>query len=214
MQLTTPIIWGLSGRDLILIIGGLFLIGKSTFEIHEKLEAADHTQDRVPATVTFTSVIVQIVLVDIIFSLDSVITAVGISGVLWVMVSAIIVAAAAMLFFAGTISAYVERHPSMKILALAFLILIGTMLVIEGLLPEVAHEYHIKNYAYVAMAFAFIVELINIRVRGGTPVHLHNQPTLAEAGAAAGPTGTVTTKYEAARPQRTNTRATRKSRRK
>jgi predicted tellurium resistance membrane protein TerC len=218
MQLTNPIIWGLSGRDLILIVGGLFLIGKSTFEIHEKLEAADHTQDRVPSTVTFSSVITQIVLVDIIFSLDSVITAVGISGVLWVMVPAVLVAAAAMLFFAGTISAYVERHPTMKILALAFLILVGTMLVIEGLLPEVAHEYHIKNYAYVAMAFSFIVELINIRVRGGRPVQLHNQPSLATAGAtpAAGSsvTGTAATKYEAARPQRDNTRTPRKGRRK
>lgn len=214
MQLTTPIIWGLSGRDLILIIGGLFLIGKSTFEIHEKLEVADHTQDRVPATVTFGSVIAQIVLVDIIFSLDSVITAVGISGVLWVMVPAILVSAAVMLFFAGTISAYVERHPSMKILALAFLILIGTMLVIEGLLPEVAHEYHIKNYAYVAMAFSFIVELINIRLRRGQPVKLHNQPTIAQVGATAGASGSATTTYEEAQPQRAMPRPPRKRRRK
>ena len=218
MQLTTPLIWRLSGRDLILIVGGLFLIAKSTYEIHEKLESADHTQMAVPATISFAGVITQIILVDIIFSLDSVITAVGISGNLWVMVPAIVIAAAAMLFFAGAISGYVERHPTMKILALAFLILIGTMLVIEGLLPDVAHEYHIKNYAYVAMAFSFIVELINIRVRGSKPVHLHNQPTMAEVGATAGTSGSVTTAAQAARPQSrsqsSSSRASRKNRRK
>ena len=202
MQLTTPILWELSGRDLILIVGGLFLIGKSTYEIHEKVEAVDHTgQRQAPAIVSFSSVIFQIILVDIIFSLDSVITAVGISGNLWVMVPAVVIAAAVMLFFAGGISAYVERHPTMKILALAFLILIGTLLVIEGLLPEVAHEYHLKNYAYFAMAFSFLVELVNIRFRGSaSPVHLHNQPSLAEAQAAGVPVGTSpTTKFEAAR---------------
>lgn len=223
MRLTTPILWELSGRDLILIVGGLFLIGKSTFEIHEKIEAADHTQRSVPSVVSFSSVIAQIVLVDIIFSLDSVITAVGISGNLWVMVPAVVIAAAVMLFFAGGISRYVERHPTMKILALAFLILIGTLLVIEGLLPEVAHEYQLKNYAYFAMAFSFIVELINIRFRGSSPVQLHNQPTVAEA-AAAGATGTgassgpVSAKYEAGRtPTRPVTRTggtPRKNRRK
>lgn len=223
MQLTTPLIWQLSGRDLILIIGGLFLIAKSTYEIHEKLEAADHTQRNVPSTVSFASVIAQIILVDIIFSLDSVITAVGISGVLGVMIPAIVIAAGAMLFFAGAISGYVERHPTMKILALAFLILIGTMLVIEGLLPDVAHEYHIKNYAYVAMAFSFIVELINIRVRGSQPVHLHNQPTLADAGVAAGGSGGSASATTAAAQSQTRTqprsqggsaRSSRKNRRK
>ena len=181
MQLTAPIIWGLSGRDIILIGGGIFLIGKSTYEIHEKVEAADHTQREIPRTVSFSSVITQIVLIDIIFSLDSVITAVGISGNLWVMVPAVVISAAIMLFFAGSISSFVERHPTMKILALAFLILIGTLLVIEGWLPEVAHEYHLKNYAYFAMAFSFLVELVNMRIRGSQPVHLHNQPVLEEA---------------------------------
>jgi predicted tellurium resistance membrane protein TerC len=223
MQLTAELFWGLSGKDLILIVGGLFLIGKSTYEIHEKIESADHTQRTVPSTVSFTSVILQIVLVDIIFSLDSVITAVGISGVLPVMILAVVVAAGVMLFFAGAISAYVERHPTMKILALAFLILIGTLLVIEGWLPETAEQLHLKNYAYFAMAFSFIVELINIRLRGSQPVHLHNQPTLA-AAAAAGATGTgatsgpVSTKYEAGRtPTRPVTRTSgtpRKNRRK
>ncbi|MCC6453830.1 MAG: TerC family protein [Caldilineaceae bacterium] len=183
MRLTTPILWGLSGRDIILIVGGMFLIGKSTFEIHEKIEATEHTQRQIPKVVSLSSVVIQIVLVDIIFSLDSVITAVGISGNLWVMVPAVIIAAGMMLFFAGAISSFVERHPTMKILALAFLILIGTLLVIEGVLPEVAHEYHLKNYAYFAMAFSFAVELVNMRFRGGgQPVHLHNQPALPEEG--------------------------------
>jgi predicted tellurium resistance membrane protein TerC len=112
-----------------------------------------------------------------------VITAVGISGNVWVMVPAVIIAAAVMLFFAGAISSYVERHPTMKILALAFLILIGSMLVIEGWNPEAAHELHLKNYAYFAMAFSFIIELINLQLRkkSEAPVHLHNQPTLEQA---------------------------------
>lgn len=214
MRLTTPIIWGLSGRDLILIGGGAFLIGKSTYEIHEKIEAADHKDPKIPSTVSFMSVIIQIILVDIIFSLDSVITAVGLSGNLAVMVTAIIIAAAIMLFFAGAISSYVERHPTMKILALAFLILIGTMLVIEGLLPEVAHEYHLKNYAYFAMAFSFLVELVNMRLRGSQPVQLHNQPTMAEARALALANSTVSTKYEEARPAPRPENPPRKSKRK
>ena len=168
-----------SGRDLILLIGGLFLIGKSTFEIHEKLESAGHDR-KTKATATFVSVITQIILVDIVFSLDSVITAVGISGNLWVMVPAIVVAAAVMLFFAGPIASYVERHPTMKILALAFLILIGFLLVLEGWLHEAVEELHLKNYAYFAMAFSLFVEMINLRVRERSqPVHLHSRiPTL------------------------------------
>jgi predicted tellurium resistance membrane protein TerC len=183
MRLTTPLftVFGveISGRDLILLVGGIFLIGKSTFEIHEKLEAMEHTGRTIPAQVSFTSVIAQIILIDVVFSLDSVITAVGISGNLWVMVPAIIIAAAVMVFFSGQIAGYVERHPTMKILALAFLILIGTLLVIEGIAPEIVHEYHLKNYAYFAMAFSFLVELVNIRVRRREdPVHLHNTPHL------------------------------------
>ena len=179
MQLTYPLFTlfqhDVSGRDLILLIGGLFLIGKSTFEIHEKLEAAGHHR-KTQATATFVSVISQIILVDIVFSLDSVITALGISGNLWVMVPAIIVAAAVMLLFAGPIAAYVERHPSMKILALAFLILIGFMLVLEGWLHEAVEELHLKNYAYFAMAFSLAVEMINLRVRSKSqPVHLHSR---------------------------------------
>jgi len=184
MGLTTPLFsiigHSLSGRDIILLIGGLFLIGKSTYEIHEKLEAEDH--DRTSKVVaSFTSVVIQIVLIDIVFSLDSVITAVGISGTLWVMVTAIVIAAGVMLTFAGAISGFVERHPTTKILALAFLILIGAMLVIEGWNAEAAHELHLKNYAYFAMAFSFIIEIINLQIRkkSSAPVHLHNQPSLA-----------------------------------
>ncbi len=183
MRLTTPILTilsnPLSGRDLILLIGGLFLIGKSTYEIHEKLEAEEHDR-ATKAVVSFMAVVIQIVLVDIVFSLDSVITAVGISGNLWVMVPAVILAAGVMLFFAGAISGFVERHPTMKVLALSFLILIGAMLVIEGWNAEAAHELHLKNYAYFAMAFSFIIELINLQLRKKTssPVQLHNQPTL------------------------------------
>lgn len=177
----------ISGKDLILLGGGLFLIGKSTFEIHEKLEAAEHSERKIAATVSFTSVIVQIVLIDIIFSLDSVITAVGIANQLWVMITAVLIAAGTMLTFSGPIAGFVERHPTMKILALAFLILIGTLLVIEGWSPEVAHDLHLKNYAYFAMAFSLAVELINMRIRRqADPVHLHNRPPLPEQDRPAG----------------------------
>ena len=184
MRLTAPLftIFGneISGRDLILLLGGLFLIGKSTFEIHEKLEAEEHER-AAQVRATFVSVVAQIVIIDIVFSLDSVITAVGISGNLWVMVPAVLVAAVVMLVFSGPIARFVERHPTFKILALAFLILIGALLVIEGWNPEVVHNYHLRNYIYFAMAFSVIIELINMRLRKTEqPVHLHNQPTLAE----------------------------------
>jgi predicted tellurium resistance membrane protein TerC len=190
MRLTEPVIApfgnALSGRDLILLIGGLFLIGKSTFEIHEKLEAAEGSHSVTAQAVTLASVIAQVVIVDIVFSLDSVITAVGISGVLAVMIPAILIAAAIMLFAAGAVGRFVEEHPTMKMLALSFLILIGSMLVIEGWNAEAAHEMHLKNYAYFAMAFSFGVELLNMRIRkkADKPVKLHNQPSVAEAEAA------------------------------
>lgn len=179
MRLTFPLFavfsHEVSGRDMILLVGGLFLIGKSTFEIHEKLEAAEH-DDVTKGVATLAAVLAQIVIIDIVFSLDSVITAVGISGDLWVMVPAVLVAAAVMLTFAGPIAAYVERHPTMKILALAFLILIGFLLVLEGWLHETVEELHLKNYAYFAMAFSLAVEMINIRVRAKSqPVHLRSR---------------------------------------
>ena len=186
MSLTAPLFapFGneISGQDVVLILGGLFLIGKSTYEIHEKLEAVEHTEVKVAQTVSFASVIIQILLVDMVFSIDSVLTAIGISGVMWVMVTAVLVAAGVMLFFAGAIAGFVEKHPTMKILALAFLILIGTLLVIEGWAPDAAHDLQLKNYAYFAMVFAFIIELINIRLRPkASPVHLHNRPELPAA---------------------------------
>ena len=179
MQLTQPIFslfnHPLSGRDLILLIGGMFLIGKSTFEIHEKLEAAGH-DGKTRAAASFISVIAQIIIIDLVFSIDSVITAVGISGNLWVMVPAVLAAAAVMLIFSGSIAAYVERHPTMKILALAFLILIGFLLVLEGWLHEAVEELHLKNYAYFAMAFSLAVEMINLRIRQKSqPLLLHSR---------------------------------------
>jgi predicted tellurium resistance membrane protein TerC len=187
VQLTEPIIsildHGVSGRDIILLGGGLFLIAKSTHEIHEKLEAMDDREEkRVAAVHSFASVIIQIVLVDVVFSLDSVITAVGISGKLAVMIPAIVIAAVIMLVFSGVISRFVERHPTMKILALAFLILIGVLLVIEGWSSELVHDLHLRNYAYFAMAFSVMVELINMRFRTPSPdpVKLHNRPTPPE----------------------------------
>ena len=108
----------------------------------------------------------QVLVIDLVFSLDSVITAVGISNVLWVMITAIIIAAIIMMVFAAWVSDFIRRHPTMKILALAFLILIGAMLLIEGWSPELAHKLHLRNYAYFAMAFSFLVELLNMRLRG------------------------------------------------
>jgi predicted tellurium resistance membrane protein TerC len=183
MRLTQPIIspfgHDISGRDLILLVGGLFLIGKSTHEIHDKLEAEDTGGHAARAVTSLTAVVLQVMLIDIVFSLDSVITAIGISDQLWVMITAILIAAAMMIFFAGRISTFVEEHPTMKILALAFLILIGALLVIEGWDQEAAEGLHLKNYAYFAMAFSVVIELINMRVRKkGEPVQLHNRPHL------------------------------------
>lgn len=185
MRLTAPLftVFGheISGRDLILLAGGLFLIAKSTNEIHDKLESIEHNRTA-KTTASFGAVLVQIVLIDIIFSLDSVITAVGLSGNLWVMIPAVVLAAGVMVVFSGPVAHFVERHPTMKVLALAFLILIGVLLVVEGWNPELVHEYHLKNYAYFAMAFSLLVEMVNMRVRKRQePVHLHNQPKLPES---------------------------------
>ncbi len=161
VQLTTPLftILGapISGRDLILIIGGLFLLAKATREIHEKLEGEEgHHAAR--AGTTFASVIGQIMLLDIVFSLDSVITAVGMADELWVMVAAVVIAVGIMMVSAGAISGFVNRHPTVKVLALSFLLLIGVSLVAEGF------GHHIpKGYIYFAMAFSVFVEMINQR---------------------------------------------------
>ena len=152
---------GISGRDLILIGGGLFLLAKSTLEIHHGLEGAEEdSQGGGPRHATFLSVITQIAIIDIVFSLDSVITAVGMADHVEVMIAAVIVAVVMMMFLAGPISDFVDRHPTIKMLALSFLILIGMALVGEGF------GFHIpKGYIYFAMAFSVAVEMLNIRVR-------------------------------------------------
>ena len=149
-----------SGKDLILIVGGLFLIAKSTKEIHEKLEGEDGSVTNHLAP-TFASVIVQIMLIDIVFSLDSVITAVGMVSNLGVMIAAVVTAMIVMLLFVEQISGFVDRHPTIKMLALSFLILIGTMLVAEGF-----HQHVNKGYIYFAMAFSVAVEMLNVKLRG------------------------------------------------
>ena len=154
---------GVTGRDLILIVGGLFLLAKATREIHEKLEGEDgHVTKRLPPT--FTGVIVQILLLDIVFSLDSVITAIGLARRLGVMIAAVVIAVGFMLLFAGFISHFIERHPTLKMLALSFLLLIGAVLVADGL------GHHInKGYVYFAMAFSVMVEALNLKVQSKQP---------------------------------------------
>ena len=178
MQLTSPLftIAGfrqeISGRDLILIVGGLFLLAKATHEIHDKLEGEEgHSNTRVAAS--FGAVILQILLLDIVFSLDSVITAVGMANDVVVMVLAVIIAVGVMLISSGTIGEFVERHPTVKMLALSFLLLIGMSLVAEGF------EQHIpKGYIYFAMGFSVFVEMINLRVRAKTaPVQFRHPYT-------------------------------------
>ena len=178
IRLTAPLFTVLSqeisGRDLILIMGGLFLLGKSTFEIHGKLEGEEgHASARVGPS--FTSVLIQILLLDVVFSLDSVITAVGMVDNVSIMISAVVVSIIFMMAFAGPISGFVERHPTVKMLALSFLLLIGVTLIIEGF------DHHIpKGYIYFAMAFSVFVEMLNLRLRKSKPVKLH-EPYIEEA---------------------------------
>jgi predicted tellurium resistance membrane protein TerC len=156
-----------SGRDMILFGGGLFLIGKSTFEIHERLEGEEgHGSARVAAS--FVSVITQIMLLDMVFSLDSVITAVGMVDELWVMVVAVVLSVGIMMVAAESISAFVHRHPTVKMLALSFLLLIGMSLLLEGVGQHIP-----KGYIYFAMGFSVFVEMINLRIRAkAKPVEL------------------------------------------
>ena len=169
---TLPILdHGISGRDLILLIGGLFLIGKSVVEVHDKLEGEDGHATAPKGRISFASVIVQILLLDIVFSLDSVITAIGMADVVGVMIAAVVIAIGVMLVFAGAISDFVNRHPTNKMLALRFLILIGVTLVGEGLGRHIP-----KGYIYFSMAFALGVEMLNLRIRTkqkADPVELH-----------------------------------------
>lgn len=164
MQLTAPIVTVLerpiSGRDLILVGGGLFLLWKSVHEIHNSLEGVEHGHDVSPARATFGSVLAQIAVIDIVFSLDSVITAVGMVDHIGVMVLAIVITVGVMLFAARPIGEFVDRHPTIKMLALSFLIVVGVALVADGL------GFHIpKGYIYFSMAFSMGVEMLNIRMR-------------------------------------------------
>ncbi len=174
---------GISGRDLILLMGGLFLLWKSTHEIHDKLEGKEG-QASAKVAANFASVIIQIMLLDMVFSLDSVITAVGMVDELAIMIIAVIVAAGVMIFTAGPLGEFVEKHPTIKILALSFLLLIGFTLIVEGL-----HQHIPKGYVYFAMGFSVFVEMLNLRVRGShvEPVNLREaykvelQPVAVEA---------------------------------
>ena len=175
MGLTAPLFAVLgneiSGRDLILICGGLFLLWKSTMEIHEKLEGEEEISAARVGT-TFGAVLVQILLLDIVFSLDSIITALGMASQLAIMIAAVVIAVGFMMLFSGKISAFVEKHPTIKMLALSFLLLIGVALIGDGL------DMHIpKGYIYFAMAFSVMVEMLNLKLGRSKPVRLH-QPHL------------------------------------
>ncbi len=185
MRLTTPLFtvplvdYSPTGKDLILLAGGLFLIAKATYEIHERLEGAEgHQEGGAPARrVSEGFVIFQIVMIDLVFSLDSVITAVGIAKQLAIMIAAVVIAIGIMLAFSGVVSDFVNRHPSVKILALSFLIMIGVMLVADG-----THQHIPRGYAYFAMAFSMAVEFLNMRFRTRSeapPVELR-QPTYTD----------------------------------
>ncbi|HQY87477.1 MAG TPA: TerC family protein [Tepidisphaeraceae bacterium] len=169
--------FGITGRDIILLVGGLFLMYKSVHEIHNKLEGEDHLADGTKKTASFMGTIAQILLLDIVFSLDSVITAVGMVQTdpnhkhigLTIMIAAIVLSVIVMLVSAGGISSFVERHPTVKMLALAFLLMIGMVLIADGM-----HVHVPKGYVYFAMAFALGVEVLNLQLRKrGKPVHLH-----------------------------------------
>jgi predicted tellurium resistance membrane protein TerC len=171
MRLQTPLFTAfgaeISGRDLILIGGGLFLLAKATLEIHSSLEAAEHEEHEIRHA-GFVSVIVQIGLIDIVFSLDSVITAVGLANDVIVMIIAIVLAVIVMMFAAGAVGKFVDEHPTIKMLALSFLVLIGVALIAEG-----ADVHLPKSYIYFAMAFSVVVEMLNLRIRRGrSPVAL------------------------------------------
>jgi predicted tellurium resistance membrane protein TerC len=183
MSLTAPLFTVLeeeiSGRDSILVGGGLFLLWKSVHEIHNALEGSEEGEKRVAAA-TFGGVLLQIAMIDIVFSLDSVITAVGMASHVPVMVIAIVLAVLVMMLAAGPISDFVDRHPTIKMLALSFLVLVGVALIAEGF------EFHIpKGYIYFAMAFSVAVEMLNLRVRArrGKPVKLHKPASPGGAGA-------------------------------
>ncbi|MCA9448647.1 MAG: TerC family protein [Candidatus Omnitrophica bacterium] len=159
-----------TGRDLILLMGGLFLIAKATYEIHHKLEGEEHADVTKTASVSFSGTLIQIVLLDIVFSLDSVITAVGMAQHIEIMIAAVVVAVGIMMAFAGAVSRFVEKHPTFKMLALSFLLLIGVVLVADGLGKHIE-----KGYIYFAMGFSLFVEILNLKMKKTKtyPVKLH-----------------------------------------
>ena len=163
MQLTQPFFQVLShpvtGRDLVLLVGGVFLLAKATHEIHDKLESSAHDDEPKARANSVLSAVLQIMILDIVFSLDSVITAVGMAQHVSIMIAAIVIAVGVMMLFAGKISHFIEKHPTMKILALSFLMLIGVMLLAEGFGRHIE-----KGYIYFAMAFSFVVEMLNLRL--------------------------------------------------
>jgi len=165
MGLTRPMFsllgHGFSGRDLILLLGGLFLIAKATYEIHHRLEDPDPLKQAAGRARSLKIVVVQIIALDIVFSLDSVITAIGMARHVAVMIAAVTIAVAVMMIFAGKVSGFIEHHPTLKMLALSFMLLIGVVLVADGLGQHIQ-----KGYIYFAMAFSLLVEILNIRVRG------------------------------------------------
>ena len=170
MRLTTPLFdiagHGFSGRDLILLLGGIFLIWKSVHEIHQRLEGESVLARKARDVANMGQVLVQIALLDIVFSLDSVITAVGMANQVVIMILAIVLAVAFMIFAAGHVSAFVDRHPTVKMLALSFLLLIGVTLIADGIGQHIS-----KGYVYFAMAFAVFVEMLNLRGRRLQPAH-------------------------------------------
>ncbi len=203
IRLTAPLFtvagFALSGRGLILLLGGLFLIAKATYEIHDKLEGSEHEQTSGKAQ-SLLAVVVQIMLVDIVFSLDSVITAVGMVSQVQIMIAANVIALGIMLLAATPISDFVDDHPTIKILALSFLVLIGTNLMAEALGQHIP-----KGYTYFAMAFSFLVEMLNLKLRARSPgaaVKLHDTPRMgsvrrvetATARPAQRPAGTPSTR--------------------
>lgn len=182
-RLTVPLFTVLdheiTGESIVLIGGGLFLIGKATHEIHGKLEGGGEERKSAKGGPSFASVIVQIMLLDLVFSIDSVITAIGMANHVGVMVAAVVISVIVMMIFAGPVGDFVSRHPTVKMLALAFLVLIGTALVADG-----AGHHIPKGYIYFAMGFSIFVEMLNLRMRGtAEPVRLH------ETGPAANPEG-------------------------
>lgn len=177
-EMTDPVIelfgHGISWHDIILLAGGLFLLYKSTLEIYELLEAG-HEDVNKNVQPKFWNVVFQVILIDIIFSFDSIITAVGLAQELPIMIMAVVISMFIMLFFSKVISDFINKHPSIKLLALAFLVVIGVMLLVEGWNHEIAEKYNLKSYIYFAMAFSVLIELLNMRMRkkdAGKPVDL------------------------------------------